>query len=282
MAALFVDQLTVIDFAFFDPKRGIVGESWIVDIILEGDLDDQGMVFDFGDVKKQIKIAIDGSVDHKFVVPTQYANLSSSIEADSLLLEIQDEKSRWYRHQSPQDAVVLLDSETVSMNAVKELLIAECRKVVPNNVTKIQIELSSENIQGAYYHYAHGLKKHLGDCQRIAHGHRSQIHIFKDSERNQELESKWAEKWRDIYIATEEDLTNTLEIDGIDYYHFDYHSEQGYFALTIAKENCHIMKNDSTVELIASHIAKHIKSENPNAEITIKAFEGVNKGAIAS
>ena len=54
MAALFVDQLTVIDFAYFDPKRGIVGESWIVDIILDGDLDDQGMIFDFGDVKKQI------------------------------------------------------------------------------------------------------------------------------------------------------------------------------------------------------------------------------------
>ncbi len=282
MAALFVDQLTVIDFAYFHPERGIVGESWVVDIVLEGNLDEQGMVFDFGDVKKQIKIAIDGSVDHKFVVPAQYANLNSSIEEDSLLLEIQDQAGRWYRHQSPSEAVVLLDSETVSMEKVKALLIQECRKVVPENVTKIQLELSIENIQGAYYHYAHGLKKHLGDCQRIAHGHRSQIHILKDGKRNSELEFMWAEKWRDIYIATEEDLSNHLEIDGKDYYHFDYESEQGYFALTIAKENCHLMQNDSTVELIANHIAKNIKAENPDSEITIKAFEGVDKGAMAS
>lgn len=282
MAALFVDQLTVIDFAYFDPNRGIVGESWIVDIILEGDLDEQGMVFDFGDVKKQIKIAIDGSVDHKLVVPGEYQSLNATNEDDSLLLEMQDSNSRWYRHQSPAEAVVLLKAETVTMEAVKEVLLEECRKVVPENVTSIELNLSTEQIEGAYYHYAHGLKKHLGDCQRIAHGHRSQIHIFKDGKRDEALEKMWADKWRDIYIATEEDLTNQLTIDDQDYYHFDYESEQGYFALTIAQENCHLMKNDSTVELIANHIAKQIKVLHPDSQITIKAFEGVNKGAMAS
>ena len=42
------------------------------------------------------------------------------------------------------------------------------------------------------------------------------------------------------------------------------------------------MQNDSTVELIANHIAKQIKTENSGSEISIKAFEGVNKGAMAS
>ena len=48
---LFVDHLTVLDFSFVHPDRGIVGESLIMDVELYGDLDEQGMVFDFGDVK---------------------------------------------------------------------------------------------------------------------------------------------------------------------------------------------------------------------------------------
>ena len=51
MSRLFVDNLTVLDFSYFHPTRGVVGESWIVDVELVGDLNDEGMVFDFGHVK---------------------------------------------------------------------------------------------------------------------------------------------------------------------------------------------------------------------------------------
>ncbi|MBV8063608.1 MAG: 6-carboxytetrahydropterin synthase, partial [Nevskia sp.] len=72
MTTLFVEQLTVIDCAFLDAQRGLVGESWIVDIELDGDLDEQSMLLDFGEVKKRLKRALDSSADHTLVVPGRH------------------------------------------------------------------------------------------------------------------------------------------------------------------------------------------------------------------
>jgi adenine-specific DNA glycosylase len=42
-----------------------------------------------------------------------------------------------------------------------------------------------------------------------------------------------------------------------------------------------MLDTDTTVELIAAHIADTLKSEFPEDEIRVKAYEGVGKGAIA-
>src|SRR5690606_4481671 len=138
-----------------------------------------------------------------------------------------------------------------------------------------------EAINGAYYHYSHGLKKHQGNCQRIAHGHRSRIDIWANGKKSPKLEQRWADEWKDIYLATREDLVNRPHHKGVDYYQFAYEAEQGPFEITLPQRCCYLMETDTTVEFIAHHIAQKSRQENPDAFIRVKAYEGINKGAIA-
>ena len=54
MMRLFVNQITHVDFSYLHPIYGVLGETWLIDAELEGQLDNQGMVCDFGVVKKNL------------------------------------------------------------------------------------------------------------------------------------------------------------------------------------------------------------------------------------
>jgi len=281
MNHLFVDNLTVIDFAYLDPSRGLVGESWIADVVLGGELDDQGMVFDFSNVKRTIKRVIDERVDHRLVVPSGYAGLQRH-EDDPQAFSWVLTDGTILTHRSPDEAVVLLDTARVLPSAVSALLQRELRAVLPGNVTDIQVYLREDEIEGAYYHYVHGLKKHLGNCQRIAHGHRSPIRIDRNGHRERDLERDWAKLWEDIYVGSEEDVTRRwVADDGTAYVHFEYEANQGEFSLTLPEKRVYMLHSDTTVELIAAHIADQLKARFPGDGILVKAYEGVGKGSIA-
>src|SRR5690606_35075017 len=132
-----------------------------------------------------------------------------------------------------------------------------------DSVETLALSFETETIDGAYYHYSHGLKKHAGNCQRIAHGHRSRIEVFSNGERSPEQESLWAERWRDIYIGTHEDLDDKPVINGVDYYTFTYRAAQGDFSLTLPRRCCYLIDADSTVENLAQHILATTAREQP-------------------
>ena len=277
MTILFVKGLTVMDFSSLHAERGLLGESWIVDVTLHGSLDEQGMVLDFSDVKKQVKRLVDERFDHKLVVP---------IESDCTHIDGDPEQpvvnftcgshAETIVHASPPSALCLLDAIAVTTETVAAAIESDLMDIMPPNVEKIEIRLSEEAIDGAFYHYSHGLKQHCGNCQRIAHGHRSRIEIFRNGERDLLLEEQWAERWRDIYIGSREDLVEQSSGK----HHFHYKASQGEYDLVMPAERCYLIDADSTVENLAAHIAEVLGGLNPRDEIRVFAYEGVGKGAV--
>lgn len=281
MSALFVKHLTVLDFSYVHPERGILGESWIVDVELHGDLDDQGMVFDFGHVKRQVRDAVESLFDHKLVVPKSLPGLQVQRQGDQLDLQWQDLAGRKFHHLSPSEGVELVDAAEVTPDTLVDQLQQTALAAVPSNVKKVVIELRTEEISGAFYHYSHGLQKHDGNCQRIAHGHRSRLKILRNGKRDPLLEKAWALKWKDIYIGTRTDLIRQFSDKGVDYCHFGYDARQGRFELTLPAAHVYLIDTDSTVEYLADHIVTSLKHDDPEHDFEVRAFEGVMKGALA-
>lgn len=289
---LFVNDLTVIDFSYLCSERGVVGESWIVDVLLSGDLNAESMVLDFGIVKKQIKAIIDEAVDHKLVLPMQNTDLqvTKSNRENHLYVDFDIAGNELYL-QSPGQAFAQIDTDVITEESVTRYLEVVIKQQLPENVQGLSLTLRPEKIEGSYYHYTHGLKKHDGNCQRIAHGHRSTITIFENDIRSIELEQKWCKRWQDIYIASDVD---TIELNQVelsaqaksnlqpDHHFFSYYAPQGRFDIAVRSKKLEIVDCDSTVELLADYIARQLKQENLNNTYKVVAFEGVGKGAIAS
>lgn len=281
MARLFVDHLTVIDFSYLDHQRGVVGESWIVDVELMGQLDEQGMVFDFGDVKKQIKRFIDDEVDHRLLVPTASPGCKTELDDDAMSVDFPLHSGGMISHQSPQSAVLLVETESIDTQHVVESLQHQIKRILPSNVEDVRITLRTEQIDDAYYQYTHGLQKHLGQCQRIAHGHRSRIQIRMDGVRDAQQEKHWSEVLKDGYIATEAHVVDEFEHNGMPHTRLSYVAEQGAFSISLPSACLFTMPMESTVENIAAYLAKLI-GEKSQSQVVVKAFEGVNKGAVGT
>ncbi|AOW75491.1 6-pyruvoyl tetrahydropterin synthase [Colwellia sp. PAMC 20917] len=289
---LFVNDLTVIDFSYCCQERGIVGESWIVDVLLDGALNEMSMVLDFAVVKKQIKAIIDDAVDHKLLLPmkNECMTVTDSLHQENHeYVDFISERASYYL-QSPKCAFAKITSDTIDVASVTEHLTAIILEQLPQNVQGLKLTLRPENISGDFYHYTHGLKLHDGNCQRIAHGHRSTIHILQKGQRVAALEKAWCLRWQDIYIASDVDRVAKADIElsnfaqhnlTPDHHFFSYTAPQGRFDIAVENTVLDVVDCDSTVELLADFIARQLVADNQR-EVTVVAFEGVGKGAIAN
>ncbi len=276
MSTLFVKGLTVVDFSYLHAQRGLLGESWRLDISLSGDLDQQGMVLDFSAVKRQVKQLVDLEFDHKLIVPLKSSAVALTQQQERCTVFFEYGDRATIEHHSPASALCLLPAARVTRETVAAAITDSLLKEMPANVSQLEVMLSPEHIEGPFYHYSHGLKHHAGNCQRIAHGHRSIIEIRHNGSRDHQLESDWAAKWRDIYIGNSEDLIS--EEGGQHLYR--YQASQGNFTLKLPAKCCYDINNDSTIENLAQHIANSLKQQHPESAFEVFAYEGSGKGAV--
>jgi len=288
---LFVKDLTVIDASYLCAQRGMVGESWILDVVMSGELNEMSMVLDFSRVKKQIKQLVDEYVDHRLIVPAQNTRIyvAESQSGYTTVDLLRDEKS--IHLNCPDQAYCFIDDDAVTIESVTQHLYQVLDGKLPANVQGLELTLRHEEIDGAFYHYSHGLKKHDGNCQRIAHGHRSPIELYVNGQRDAKLEQQWAQRWQDIYLGSSEDEAalsalnlskHAATVSESTHYGFCYRAPQGKFELAIARSETEVLSTDTTVELLAQYIAEQVSPIVAAKPLEVVAYEGVGKGAMAS
>ncbi|QRV23869.1 6-carboxytetrahydropterin synthase [Marinomonas foliarum] len=284
---LFVKNLTHVDFSYFDATRGLLGESWQTDIVLTGKLNDESMICDFSIVKKQIKKWLDDHIDHMLAIPAEHSGSAITPLANDRVSfhfdhskEISSDK-RVFQCDAPTQAICVLPMTEITPEAVAKWVESQILNLLPAELEAVSVRFSPEHITGAQYQYSHGLKKHAGNCQRIAHGHRSTVEIYADGARNATIEHDWAKRWEDIYLGTQEDLISQATENGVSYHCFSYTSQQGLFELKIDSNQVYMLDCDTTVESLSAHIADVLAEENPGVHIEAHGFEGIGKGAIS-
>lgn len=274
-AALFVENVTQIDCGLLHPERGLVGATWLVDAKLQGTLDDQGMLVDFGAAKRMLKDEIDARFDHRLLVPGHAPELTST--GDTLAFTTRAGERIEYR--GPEAAVAMLDAREITTALLETRLAAALSDALPANVAGLTLQLRAEAIAGPAYNYCHGLKAHNGACQHLGHGHRGRLQITVDGNDSPRHAAAWAERWQDVFIGQRADMT-TAESDAR--YRFAYRSRRGEFALTLDAGRCVLLDGPATVENIAAYIADTLAHREPGREFAVRACEGVGKGAVAT
>ncbi len=273
---LFVDHLTNVDFSYLCPNRGLVGETWLASIELEGPVDHQGMVCDFGIVKKQLRHWLDEQLDHKLIVPSQSANIQITGGEDACSLYWQFAGRDHLRITSPAQAYCLVPSQHIEPESLAIWCTQQLADAFGPQVQRLSLRFTPESITTPFYHYSHGLKKHAGNCQRIAHGHRSRLDIWRNGEYCLDSVSRIARQWQDIYLGTRSDIVQQTPSHTA----FAYAASQGEFFLELPNRCLYLMDQDTTVENISEHLYQRLTQDSPRDHIRVKAFEGLGKGAI--
>ncbi len=270
---LFIADLTHLDCAWIDPSAGLTGETWRVDAELGGELGEDGMLCDFGEIRSRLKRALDDDIDHRLLLGRAMAATLQE-EGGDRQLEIGGPLALRYR--APEQAFALLDVDDPDPENLAALLSRQMLPRLPDNIRELQLRLTPAHERG-HYRYCHGLRLHEGNCQRMAHGHRARMELRVDGQRDEALEHSFQQRLSGRYIGAAADLAPASR----GCLGFAYRASQGRFELELPQDRVQVLEAEPTVESISAFTVAQLASEMPGRHIECRAFEGIGKGAIS-
>ena len=108
-----------------------MGESWLLQLELDGALNEQGMVCDFGIVKKLTREWMDKTIDHALLVPTRMDNLKVEQAVGQTRVEWVYPDGQAFNCLSPSKAIALIDVEEITPESMAEWCRAQLIELIP-------------------------------------------------------------------------------------------------------------------------------------------------------
>jgi len=296
--SLFYKNVTVLDYAFLDDHRGVVGDALRVHVEFIGKTDHEGVVYDFSYAKKKVKEIIDRDCDHRLVVPQGLVETDDKGQAHlSYNYGLTDQE---VLYTCPQEGLCEIPSFHVNKQTIATYLENIILKEMPETVTAIKITLEDEQFGAgkATFHYTHGLKEHYGNCQRLFHGHKNTVDVSVNGAVRPDLEDYLCDelfqgnvhfcKWENVVNKEEISRATGMKVPTGRFHEvpkveISYTSAQGNFRGVLSGREVFFMEQESTVENLSMLFAKLVRSKiGPEGYIRVAAYEGIAKGAITS
>ncbi len=293
---LFIKDATKLDCAVFDPSLGIVGHSWHVDISLAGTLDDNGFVYDFGELKKLIRTTTKGSIDHALLLPvgSQFVHFSETKDGEYWHLNSKGRGNQGgfeWEYKCPKGAVYPIRSVAITPTIIEQEFARLLRHRLPSTIHKINVKLRDETAEptAAFFRYTHGIAGHAGLCQRLFHGHRSRIEIHVGDERRPDLEHYVARELLGgfVHIACSSQIVEGNVEKGMrgqpgQKIKLSFAGSLGHYEATVPADRLFLIDVDTSIECLASQLVDSlVKTEQITEPVRLACYEGIDKGAIA-
>jgi len=282
---MFVNQLSVFDYAYLDRMQGLIGDARYAAVRFIGQLNEEGVVFDFSLAKNAAKKIIDEIADHRVIVPSSCVEW---LNDGDIQIKWDYSDGEWLCYKAPAQAIVALNTPAVTIGAIEAYLAQEIMKGMPENINGVEVSLVGEELPPgkAIYHYTHGLKEHYGNCQRLFHGHRNTIDIMVDGVRDNHFEKLMAERLQNKHLIFKENVKKVYANEGVSRIQVEYQSGQGYFFADLPFHMVEIFPYETTVENISRFVCNQVKVKFGNLRdfrsVQVNAYEGIQKGATTS
>ncbi len=285
-ASLFLNDFTVLDYAFVDEQSGILGDSYYVSAELTGELDEKEFLLDFSVAKKMLKALVDEAFDHKLLVPM--GGSATTVKTDGLTVRARD-GSVW-DYTCPREAFALFPDARISAEVIQYHLGRLALAKLPKNVKEARFTLRSPERFGseANFRYTHGLRFHEGNCQRLFHGHRNPIEVYANGARAPEWEAKLAAEWAGVHFVALPTLKNLSALDlslGVrapghsGAAEVEYAGSQGEFRGFIPAARVVLTEKEPSIETMSALAYQRLRAYGLTGPLRVVAFEGLNKGS---